>query len=57
MRGLLAGAVVLFGCSLALSAYGYQQIEPNEDYAANADAAMTPDSGTSGVGYDDSSSK
>jgi len=54
MRGLLAGAVVLFGLALVLNVYGYRKVAPPARFAAtNADAAMTPDSGTSGVGYDE----
>lgn len=52
MKTLLAGAFVLFGSYLALNngdegpANYRQTLHP----PANADAAMTPDSGTSGIG-------
>jgi len=52
MKTLLAGAFVLFGSYLAFSsgdegpANHHQTLHP----PANADAAMTPDAGTSGIG-------
>lgn len=49
MKSLVAGLSLLFVSFMALSAYSL-----NADLgtpAINADAAMTPDSGTAGVGY------
>jgi hypothetical protein len=49
MKSLVAGLSVLFISFMALSAYSLNA--DSETPAVNADAAMTPDSGTSGVGY------
>lgn len=71
MQKLATGAIVMLGLALALDAYGYDQSAAvsnyaTSDYAANAtadyatntgDAAMTPDSGTTGVGTEDPKSE
>ncbi len=56
MKSFVAGLSVLFISFMALSAYSLnsdlQSPSVNVGVAAsNADAAMTPDSGTSGIGY------
>jgi hypothetical protein len=53
MKAFWAGLVVLFGSYLALNGYDYQPAkDAHVQTQPNADAAMTPDSGTSGVGTD-----
>ena len=56
MKSFVAGLSVLFISFMALSAYSLNadlQLPSMDGSMApnNADAAMTPDSGTSGVGY------
>ncbi len=51
MKALWAGLLVLFGSYLALNGYAYAPVkQPQVQAQPNADAAMTPDSGTSGAG-------
>jgi hypothetical protein len=51
MKALWPGLAVLFGSYLALNAYApAPRKQPHVQAQTNADAAMTPDSGTSGVG-------
>lgn len=50
MKSLVAALAVLFISFMALSAYSLNA-DSQTPAALNADAAMTPDSGTSGVGY------
>lgn len=53
MKALCVGLVVLFGSYLALNGQDYQPAKDTQiQTQSNADAAMTPDSGTSGVGTD-----
>jgi hypothetical protein len=52
MKALWAGVMILFGY-LALNGYEYAPVkQPQVQGQPNADAAMTPDSGTSGVGIE-----
>jgi hypothetical protein len=51
MKTLWAGLMILFGSYLALNGYDYApRKQPQVQAQTNGDAAMTPDSGTSGVG-------
>jgi len=53
MKALWVGLMILFGSYLALNGYEDAPVkQPQVQAQPNADAAMTPDSGTSGIGIE-----